>query len=171
MMRDGALWISGGGPDSDIVVSSRVRLARNLVGMPFPNRSDASQLQQAREKVIQAAKSTPSIGPLEILLLEDMSEMDRRIAVEEHLTSPQHVSEPKGRALILNRDNSLCVMVNEEDHLRIQAILPGFQLEQALRLAWAADDAIEETLDYAFDSELGTSPPAPQTWAPGCGRR
>ena len=154
-MRDGALWISGGGPDSDIVVSSRVRLARNLVGMPFPNRSDASQLQQAREKVIQAAKSTPSIGPLEILLLEDMSEMDRRIAVEEHLTSPQHVSEPKGRALILNRDNSLCVMVNEEDHLRIQAILPGFQLEQALRLAWAADDAIEETLDYAFDSELG----------------
>ncbi|OPZ65217.1 MAG: putative ATP:guanido phosphotransferase [Firmicutes bacterium ADurb.Bin506] len=155
MLKDGALWVSGGGPDSDIVVSSRVRLARNLAGVPFPNRAKAGQLEAVLEKILHAVESTPSIGPVEVLRLAKMSAVDRQIAVEEHLTSPQHISEPAGRALVLNRDNSMCIMINEEDHLRIQAILPGFQLDQALRLAWAADDAVEETIDYAFDAELG----------------
>lgn len=155
MMKDGALWISGGGPDADIVVSSRVRLARNLSGVPFPNRAKPEQLEAVLEKVLKAVEATPSIGPVEVLRLEKMSAVDRQIAVEEHLTSPQHVAESQGRAIVLNRDNSMCIMINEEDHLRIQAILPGFQLDQALRLAWAADDAVEESIDYAFDPELG----------------
>ena len=154
MMKDGALWISGG-PDADIVVSSRVRLARNLSGVPFPNRAKPEQLEAVLEKVLKAVEATPSIGPVEVLRLENMSAVDRQIAVEEHLTSPQHVAESQGRAIVLNRDNSMCIMINEEDHLRIQAILPGFQLDQALRLAWAADDAVEESIDYAFDPELG----------------
>lgn len=154
-MTDGALWMSGGGPDSDIIVSSRVRLARNLRGVPFPSRATSEQLDTAMGQILRAVAETPSIGPTEVYRLSDMSPVDRQIAVEEHLTSPQHVAEPAGRALVLNRDNSLCMMINEEDHLRIQVILPGFQIDQALHLASAADDAVEEAVDYAFDAELG----------------
>ena len=150
-----ALWMSGGGPESDIVVSSRVRLARNLCGAPFPHRAGEEQLQAVLAGVRQAVEVTPSIGPTEVLGLTSMPALDRQLAVEEHLTSPQHIQEPNGKALVVNRDRSVCIMVNEEDHIRIQAILPGFQVDEALRLASATDDALEETLDYAFDENLG----------------
>ena len=150
-----ALWMSGGGPESDIVISSRVRLARNLRGTPFPHRAGDEQLQAVLAGVRQAVEATPSIGPTEMLSLMSMPALDRQLAVEEHLTSPQHIQEPSGKALVVNRDKSVCIMVNEEDHIRIQAILPGFQVDEALRLASATDDALEETLDYAFDEDLG----------------
>ena len=149
-----ALWMSGGGPESDIVVSSRVRLARNLRGVPFPHRAGEEQLQAVLGGVRQAVEATPSIGPTEVLGLTGVSILDRQLAVEEHLTSPQHIQEPSGKALVVNRDRSVCIMVNEEDHIRIQAILPGFQVDEALRLASATDDALEETVDYAFDENL-----------------
>jgi len=150
-----ALWMSGGGPESDIVASSRVRLARNLCETPFPHRAGEEQLQAVLAGVRQAVEATPSIGPTEVLSLTSMSALDRQLAVEEHLTSPQHIQEPSGKALVVNRDRSVCIMVNEEDHIRIQAILPGFQVDEAPRLASATDDALEETLDYAFDENLG----------------
>ena len=150
-----ALWMAGGGPESDIVVSSRVRLARNVCGVPFPHRADAQQLQAVLAGVRGAVEATPSIGPTEVLGMASMSVLERQLAVEEHLTSPQHVQEPNSKALVLNRDRSVSIMVNEEDHIRIQAILPGFQVDEALRLASATDDALEETLDYAFDEALG----------------
>lgn len=150
-----ALWMSGGGPESDIVISSRVRLARNLRGTPFPHRAGDEQLQAVLAGVRQAVEATPSIGPTEMLSLMSMPALDRQLAVEEHLTSPQHIQEPSGKALVVNRDKSVCIMVNEEDHIRIQAILPGFQVDESLRLASATDDALEETLDYAFDEDLG----------------
>ncbi len=150
-----ALWMCGGGPESDIVVSSRVRLARNVRGVPFPQRADAQQLEAVLVGVQGAVDATPSIGPTQVLGMESMSALERQLAVEEHLTSPQHIQDPTSKALVMNRDRSVIIMVNEEDHIRIQAILPGFQLDEALRLGSATDDALEETLDYAFDESLG----------------
>ncbi|MEA4883553.1 MAG: protein arginine kinase [Clostridia bacterium] len=153
--HDSALWMNADGPESGVVVSSRVRLARNLQAVPFPHRASADQLASVLGRVKGAIAATPSIGPTELFDLPDLSATDRQLMVEEHLTSPQHVQEPANRAVVLNRDRSVSIMVNEEDHIRIQAILPGLQLDEALRLASATDDAIEETIDYAFDEELG----------------
>jgi protein arginine kinase len=145
----------GEGPECDIVLSSRVRLARNLAGVPFPHTAGPEQLEEVVSRVRKAIESTPAIGPTEILVLSEIPMVERQLLVEEHLASPQHIQDPRNKAIILNRDRSVSIMVNEEDHLRIQAILPGLQLEEALRLCSATDDAIEETLDYAFDEALG----------------
>lgn len=153
--KNRAIWLTGDGPDADVVVSSRVRLARNLRGMPFPQQANEEQMASVLAQIRAAIEATPSIGPTEILTLQELLPMGRQLAVEEHLTSPQHVQDVENRAIVLNRDKSVSVMVNEEDHLRIQTILPGFQTDEALRLASATDDAVEETIDYAFDENLG----------------
>ena len=153
--KNRAVWMAGDGPDADIVVSSRVRLARNLRSVPFPQQANDEQMKSVLEQVMGAVRATPSIGPTEILALQELLPIERQLAVEEHLTSPQHIQDPKNKAIVLNRDKSVSIMVNEEDHMRIQTILPGFQLEEALRLASVTDDAVEETIDYAFDENLG----------------
>ena len=153
--KNRAIWMAGDGPDSDVVVSSRVRLARNLRGMPFPQQANEEQMASVFAQIRAAVEATPSIGPTEILPLQELLPMERQLVVEEHLTSPQHVQNVENRAIVLNRDKSVSVMVNEDDHLRIQTILPGFQTDEALRLASATDDAVEETVDYAFDETLG----------------
>jgi len=150
-----AFWMTGQGPSSDIVISTRVRLARNLEAIPFPKRGTSEQLANVVERVKVALKATKSIGPADFVELSDLKETDRQVLVEEHLLSPQYIEQDKNKAVVFNRDKTVSIMVNEEDHLRIQSILPGLQVEDALKLASDTDDALEETLDYAFDEKLG----------------
>ena len=117
--------------------------------MCIRDRANEEQMASVFAQIRAAVEATPSIGPTEILTLQELLPMERQLVVEEHLTSPQHVQNVENRAIVLNRDKSVSVMVNEEDHLRIQTILPGFQTDEALRLASATDDAVEETVDYA----------------------
>lgn len=143
------------GPDSDVVMSCRVRLARNLAGFPFVN-SSSKQQQVELIRVLKNVLINDSMG--EKLVWVDLNEStnrERLLLVERHLISKQHAESDACRAVALSRDESLSVMVNEEDHLRMQALAPGLQLEEVLSRINAFDDAIEQHLDYAFDSRWG----------------
>ncbi|MDN5293473.1 MAG: protein arginine kinase [Eubacteriales bacterium] len=146
------------GPENDVVISSRVRLARNLEDIPFPHLMNEDQASRVLHGVRLAA-TTPEVyrelGPMEFVMLEELSPLERQILVEKHLVSPQFVQEPRYRAVVVSEDEAVSIMVNEEDHLRIQVILPGLQLEEAYRLAEKTDDLLEGTLNFAFDERRG----------------
>jgi len=141
------------GEQGDVVISSRVRLARNLRGVPFPAHASGAQLGRI---LAEAARVVNAPGTrLKLFPLEELDQLDRLILVEKHLISPQHADHPQHRAVVLREDEAISIMVNEEDHLRIQTILPGLQLAAAWRLADEADDLFEASLDYAFDERKG----------------
>lgn len=150
-------WMKNEGPDSDIVISSRVRLARNLDSVPFPILAEEEKLKEINQK-ISGTYSTHShrrFGQLELLEMSSIKENDKRVLVEKHLISPHLAGESKAGAVLLSEDESLSVMVNEEDHFRIQCLLSGFQLDEGLKYANDMDDLMEEKLDFAFDEKRG----------------
>ncbi len=146
-------WMEADGPEADIVISSRIRLARNLTDLPFPHLLNDEMGRQVLEKVEEAIKPLPYLG---LKMLSEISDLDRNILLEKHLISPEHARNSSSFCGIITNDNgSIITMVNEEDHLRIQSILSGLQLHQAYRYADDLDDSLEQTLDYAFDDQRG----------------
>jgi protein arginine kinase len=148
-------WMSTNAPHTDVALSSRVRLARNLGDIPFPNQASLTDLARVAEKVEKAVSQVPELSRLEIMRLSDASVLDRHILAEKHLISPQHAQGAENRLAIIADDESVSVMVNEEDHIRIQTLLPGLQLGEAYQLADNIDDLFESKLDYAFDERIG----------------
>ncbi|NGZ78105.1 protein arginine kinase [Saccharibacillus alkalitolerans] len=149
-------WMRGEGRDSDIVISSRVRIARNLRSLPFPLVASEEQAEQVRQTVIGAAEqASEALGPLQPVRLDELSEVDRQVLVEKHLVSPALANESQEAAVVLSADESLSIMVNEEDHLRIQCLYPGFQVKEAWERATSVDDVLEAYIDYAFDDRRG----------------
>ena len=148
-------WMSTNAPHTDVALSSRVRLARNLGDIPFPNQASLTDLARVAEKVEKAVSQVPELSRLEIMRLSDASVLDRHILAEKHLISPQHAEGAENRLAIIADDESVSVMVNEEDHIRIQTLLPGLQLGEAYQLADNIDDLFESKLDYAFDERIG----------------
>ncbi len=146
-------WWIAKGPKDDVVLSSRVRLARNLTKYPFPGRMDQKQKEELVANVREAV--TVSSDPIDCIELEKLSSVEKQVLVEKHLISPEQASKGTGAAVMLSRDESVSIMVNEEDHLRIQCMMPGLQLEEAYKTADRIDDLLEERLDYAFDERLG----------------
>ncbi len=138
---------------NDVVISSRVRLARNLEGFAFPQRLDEDTSKRVALSVKQALENTYGDN---ISFAEMKKNTDADVLVEEHIISPDF-AEDKGiyRALVTDKDNNLAIMINEEDHVRIQAILPGFQLEKAYEMADRADNAIISGANVAYDETLG----------------
>jgi protein arginine kinase len=135
----------------DVVLSSRVRLARNHADLPFPN---AMEDEDAQESI---RRSADALEPrkMRLLRMAQIPFIQRQVLVERHLISLDLIEEPMNAAVLLQDDESVSIMLNEEDHLRIQAIQKGFALEEAARLAFEADDALSEVLHYAFDNNLG----------------
>ncbi|MCQ6563614.1 protein arginine kinase [Paenibacillus mendelii] len=150
-------WMQGTGPDADIVISSRVRVARNLRGHPFPMLATNQQSQDVMERLTSVGESgrLNDIGRFETIELSDLNELERRVLVEKHLISPNLANESRCGALVLSDNESVSIMVNEEDHLRIQCLYPGFQINEAWELASRIDDIFEEEADYAFDERRG----------------
>ncbi|APC07351.1 protein arginine kinase [Neomoorella thermoacetica] len=151
-------WMEGSGPQADIVISSRIRLARNLKGLPFPNLMNSDQ--QARvvsqvSRAIQAPMVFQAVGELKLQPLRELAPVERQILVEKHLISPDLAAGDGEKAVVLRDDEAVSIMVNEEDHLRLQCLLPAMMLHEAWRLADATDDALENELDFAFDQERG----------------
>lgn len=151
-------WMDGSGPMSEIALSSRVRLARNLAGVPFPHAMNDSQgkmvIDQAKE-AIKELNRFGFLGKMEFYLLNGVPPLDRRVLVEKHLISPQHSEGEKPKALALAPDESVSIMVNEEDHLRVQCLFSGLQPEAALKLALRVDNALESKMDFAYTDRLG----------------
>lgn len=150
-------WMKGGGPESEIVISSRVRIARNLQHYPFPMLATNQQSREVLEQISRVLDNPDlhSITPLETIQLSELDELEKRVLVEKHLISPNLANESRNGAVILSSDESISIMINEEDHLRVQCLFPGFQIRKAWELASRIDDIFEKKLDYAFDEKRG----------------
>ena len=124
------------GPHDRIVMSSRVRLARNLKEAAFPGWAKKVERVRVLELLRPAIETLPEMKGAFSGTMDSLSSLDKQILVERHLISREHAAKSAGSGLVLNREETLCVMINEEDHLRMQALRPGLQLRQA----WAAID-------------------------------
>lgn len=155
--KEGSHWLRDEGPESDIVISSRVRIARNLAGRAFPMIA-SGQDQNALLDEIATVVEQPDVralGPFTLLRMADVSEVDKQVLVEKHLISPNLAESTGGAGALLSPDGELSVLINEEDHLRLQCLVPGYQIENAYGQVDRLDDALEEVLDFAFDEEKG----------------
>ncbi|KEO81698.1 protein arginine kinase [Tumebacillus flagellatus] len=156
-VRDASRWMQEEGPHSDIVISTRIRIARNLRDIPFPLLANEAQSEEVLNAVRQAVESPAFAekGRYEILPLRDVEDVDRQALVEKYLISPSLVEHARRGAVVLRDDEEVSIMVNEEDHLRLQVLLPGLQLREAWALANETDDLLEARLNYAFDDRYG----------------
>ncbi|HLR74305.1 MAG TPA: protein arginine kinase [Virgibacillus sp.] len=150
-------WMREDGPDSDIVLSSRIRLARNFADVVFPTIADQSELEKIRVFVEEeyAQQSFRSYDHLEFVSMRDLSSIEKRVLVEKHLISPHLAKYAQVSGALISANEKVSMMVNEEDHIRIQIYFPGFQLTNALEEAFEVDDWIEEKVNYAFDETKG----------------
>ncbi len=150
-------WTKRKGPDSDIVLSSRIRLARNLDEYRFPLLASMEESYAVFKQVGHALteNALKQIGSLEILAMEKLKTNEKRVLVEKHLISPHLAEQSKHGAVLLDAEESISIMINEEDHIRIQCLLPGSQLDRGLTIASGIDDWIEGILTYAFDEKRG----------------
>lgn len=143
------------GPHSRIVLTSRVRLARNLKALAFPGWAKKPERIRALETIRPAVEALPEMVACFSETMDNLSSLDKNILVERHLVSREHAAKSAGSGLVLSKDEVICVMINEEDHLRMQALLPGLQIKQAWSTIDEVDSRLEKKLDYAFGSGLG----------------
>ena len=141
------------GRDGDVVLSSRIRLARNIKGIPFPKRAD----KEAQKKVVELCRAAAqsSDEKLSYIDIGTMKDYERQAIAECHIISPQMMDDSIERGVLLSDDSSVSILVNEEDHLRIQCMASGFNIEECFERANKIDDMIEKSVDYAFDSTFG----------------
>ena len=143
------------GPNDRIVMSSRVRLARNLRDASFPGWAKKPERVKILETILPAISALPEMADSFAEAMDNLTALDKQILVERHLISREHAAKNVGSGIVLNREESFCVMINEEDHLRMQALRPGFQIREAWNAIDRLDSALEKKLNYAFDNELG----------------
>jgi protein arginine kinase len=143
------------GPHDRIVMSSRVRLARNLKSAAFPGWAKKPERVRVLELIQPAVEALPEMNDSYGDSMDNLSALDKQILVERHLISREHAARSAGSGLVLNRDETFCVMINEEDHLRMQALRPGLQLREAWQAIDRLDSQLERKLEYAFNSEWG----------------
>ena len=150
-------WYLREGRESDVVLSTRIRLARNLREYPFPHRLDAAAKKEVDERIRAAMFSLGGIREDEYryIELEKLSPAQAISLAERHTISPEFASDRSGRALILNQGETVSVMLCEEDHIRLQVLCPGLDLESAYDTADKLDTALDSALGFAFDEELG----------------
>lgn len=148
-------WMSGNASQGDVVISSRVRLARNIEGYPFPTALSESTANEVINEVKAVIQAKENFQQFEFINLSDITPLERFVLVEKHLVSPQYVENSVGRGVAIDQDQSVSIMVNEEDHLRIQCFLPGLNFKEAWQCAAQVDDALEDHLDFAFSERVG----------------
>ncbi|MFW5647504.1 MAG: protein arginine kinase [Candidatus Alkaliphilus sp. MAG34] len=144
-------------PESDIVISSRVRMARNMESISFPHYLS----KEEAENVINKVYETITKGHLciqnefKLIKMDEIDLIERSNYVERHLISPALAKNVSGGAFLINDEETISIMINEEDHIRIQCLYPGLQLEKCFDMADKIDDLLEEGIVYAFDEQLG----------------
>lgn len=142
--------------NNDIVISSRVRLARNLAGLPFPGRMNEEMFTELKTRVKKAVEEISSEKlPLKYFETDDIPENEINAMVERHVISPDFAMNCKNRALVLSPDESVSIMIGEEDHVRLQVLYAGNSLDEAYALADALDTKLGEKLGFAYDERLG----------------
>lgn len=155
-------WMDDAAPETDVVISSRIRLARSLANFPYPHRLSAEKAGEVVHMValaLREAEFGACFGKVELVRLAELAPMERLMLVEKHLISPDFLTashvDYQHKGLVLAADEHLSIMVNEEDHLRIQSLYPGLQLGITVQAADEADNLLEKTLDFAFSDRIG----------------
>ena len=152
-------WLRGTGPESDIVISSRIRLARNLADFPFATRAteaDRTAVEQVLHERIDSLKDAGEmLGESFYFNVNEMPDIDRMFLVERQLISREHAESDGSRSVVFDHGERYSVMINEEDHLRIQVMQSGFDLNAAWEQADRLDDLIEQHVTYAFNERIG----------------
>lgn len=147
-----ANWYLQNGKDSDVVISSRVRLARNLADFPFKDKAKQEDLEQILKKIKEIV---PSIGyGLKYIELRNIDNITKLTLIENHLISPEFATNKNG-AILINDEENICIMINEEDHIRIQVFSSGQELEELLNLAIEIDEKIDGLVTYATNERYG----------------
>jgi protein arginine kinase len=150
-----ARWLSGEMDNEGMVISCRARLARNLCTVPFAPKATEEDQERIIDQVFNASQRSRHMRRAAFFKMNELESNERRLLVERHLVSPA-LAESKGqRGVLFNRDEALSIMINEEDHLRLQAILPGLQAADAWSQVSRLDDELGATLDYAYSGEWG----------------
>ena len=155
LARTSGEWLKGDGPESDIVISCRVRLARNIAGFPFISRMSPDARHQTVQMVRGILTSSPSGQPMRFLDVETMSSLDCQLLMERQLISRELSRGEGARGVIISPGERHSVMINEEDHLRIQVLHSGLALEECWKECDALDDTIESGVSYAFHEQYG----------------
>ena len=155
LIKNPADWMKGAGPHSDVVMTSRVRLARNLRGYPFPGFSQERQRIELLERARPVVEELPEMRDGYSEDYTDLSKIRKQVLVERHLVSREHAARSSGCAVVVDRKQSISIMINEEDHFRIQGIRPGLNLHSAFEVVDRVDTELEGLLPYAFDPKLG----------------
>ncbi|MEW6534016.1 MAG: protein arginine kinase [Candidatus Auribacterota bacterium] len=150
-----AEWLLGKGPNSDIVMSSRIRLARNLKGVPFPQQNSPANNEKVIDVVFDALKKTKFFKNGIIARMQDIPDIDKQILFETHLISKELITHNHASAIAISAAQDLVIMVNEEDHLRIQVLKSGFNIDACWELINKVDSALEKVLDFAYSPSLG----------------
>ena len=147
-------WYVQNGKESDVVLSSRVRLSRNIKGYPFTNRCTEEELKEIYNKIKEI---TPLIGyNLKFLSMKDMDSLTKQSLVEKHIISPDFAkTRIPYTAIIVNDDENICIMINEEDHIKLQVFTSGLDIDNILNLAIEIDEKIEELLPYSYHQKYG----------------
>jgi len=140
---------------ADRILSTRVRLARNLAGTPFVGKALEEDLRRVYQTVTDSALATEEFRQGGAQGLEELTLLDRQFLLERHLVSHDLTAETVGRGLVLAPDEGVSIVVNEEDHLRIQSLEAGFRLEEAWARALRVDEELEQRVAFAFSDELG----------------
>jgi protein arginine kinase len=148
-------WLSGEGDDNMVVISTRVRLARNVSGCVFPAAAD----NESREKIItffkQVMSRSDSLKTGQFVQESELNHLDKDFLIERHLMSPNFMKDADARALFIGQDEKTSIMINEEDHFRIQSLAPGLNLEDPFREASRCDTEINNILELSYDPDFG----------------
>ena len=150
LIRQPAAWMLPGGPQGDIVISSRIRIARNVADEPFPGWAKKDRRQQTLAELQPCVEALPDMQDGFSADLGKLDATQKQVLVERHLISREHAAKGPGSAAVINRVQNLSIMINEEDHLRMQAILPGLNLKAAYAMIDRLDTELDQSLDVRF---------------------
>jgi len=148
-------WLRGLGEHADIAISSRIRLARDLEGIPFPHRASKPQRAQVRARAAEAVQASRFLKGSLVLEMKALPEVDRQLLLERHLVSRELISGLNEKAVVISDREIISIMINEEDHLRLQVLQSGFNLQEAWVLLSQVNGELEKMLKYAFLPEWG----------------
>jgi protein arginine kinase len=155
LVRSAGEWLRGAGPLHEIVISTRIRLARNIQGFPFLTRALPEQRAEIADTIEAAVGKAALLREYVHLDLEQLDELDRLLLVERHLISKQHAEASGARRVAFHPSEASSLMINEEDHLRLQVMRSGLQLDESWEEINAIDDALDEQLEFEFHPQFG----------------
>ena len=155
LLKHSSEWLRGAGPVSDIVISSRIRLARNLEKFPFATRATKASQGEVLKIVKEGLSHTESLKDALLFDIGELDEVDRQFLIERHLVSREHIVHAENKAVAIGKGEIISIMINEEDHLRIQAMQSGLNLQNAWTLIDTLDDELSEVMPYAYSTDWG----------------